>query len=159
MLTIRFWEIYDYSNREEITKWLHEYVSDGWWRRGGLHIAIIMARACGILGIVLIVVNFLGEGLSGNPIADGLFVGTIFSVGTIVVLVIWLIGYIFIKFTEAAFVRYVSQNVAYTSAIILKRAIKAKIDLGIMLMFALYMPVLYTFLQSFLCECSFTIVD
>jgi len=44
--------------------------------------------------------------------------------------------------------RYVSQNVSYTSAIILKRAVKAKLDLGIMFMCLVYMPVLFTLVQS-----------
>lgn len=41
-----------------------------------------------------------------------------------------------------------SQNVSYTSAIILKRAVKAKLDLGILLMCLVYMPVLFTLVQS-----------
>lgn len=48
--------------------------------------------------------------------------------------------------------RYVSQNVSYTSAIILKRAVKAKLDLGILLMTCLYLPVLYTLVQAVTCK-------
>ena len=73
-------------------------------------------------------------------------------VGACVVAVIWLIGYFGIRLTEAAFLRYVSQNVSYTSAIILKRAVKAKIDLGIVLVCVMYMPVLYTLMQSLIGE-------
>jgi hypothetical protein len=42
----------------------------------------------------------------------------------------------------------VSQNVSYTSAIILKRAVKAKLDLGVLLMSCLYLPVLYNLIQA-----------
>jgi hypothetical protein len=42
----------------------------------------------------------------------------------------------------------VSQNVSYTSAIILKRAVKAKLDLGLLLMSCLYLPVLYNLIQA-----------
>lgn len=50
--------------------------------------------------------------------------------------------------TESIFVKYVSQNVAYTSTIILKKVVKAKTDLGICLMVMIYPPVLYTLIQS-----------
>ena len=65
------------------------------------------------------------------------------------------IGYAFIRVTEASFIRYVSQNVAYTSMIILKRAVKAKLDLGLILLTALYMPLVYTMLEAMLCKCLF----
>lgn len=58
------------------------------------------------------------------------------------------LGYGFLRVTESAFIRYVSQNVSYGSILIIKRAVKAKVEIGILLMFALYMPVLYTFAQS-----------
>lgn len=48
--------------------------------------------------------------------------------------------------------RYVSQNVSYTSAIILKRAVKAKLDLGILLMCCIYMPVLFNLVQAVTCK-------
>ena len=43
---------------------------------------------------------------------------------------------------------YVSQNVSYTSAIILKRAVKAKLDLALLLMVCLYTPVVYMLVQA-----------
>jgi hypothetical protein len=46
----------------------------------------------------------------------------------------------------------VSQNVSYTSAIILKRAVKAKLDLGILLMCCIYMPVLFNLVQAVTCK-------
>jgi hypothetical protein len=48
----------------------------------------------------------------------------------------------------------VSQNVSYTASIILKRAVKAKIDLGVLLMVCLYMPVVFTLVQSVTCKSS-----
>jgi hypothetical protein len=152
LFTIRFWEISDYSNRIEITKWLHRYIADGWWRRGGLGIAISTAKGCVALGCCILVINAVSRNFSSQSITTGMVVGSIFFIGVTIVVVIWALGYMGIKFTEAAFVRYVSQNVAYTSAIILKRAVKAKIDLGILLMTSLYLPVLYTLLQSLLCK-------
>ena len=46
----------------------------------------------------------------------------------------WLLGSYGIRAAESSFVRYVSQNVSYTSMIILKRVIKAKVELGILTM-------------------------
>ena len=62
----------------------------------------------------------------------------------------WLLGSYGIRAAESSFVRYVSQNVSYTSMIILKRVIKAKVELGILIMLAVYMPSLYNFTQSFI---------
>ena len=49
---------------------------------------------------------------------------------------------------EAAFVQYVSQNVNYTSTIILKRVIKSKVELSLAILILLFMPVLYNWIQS-----------
>jgi hypothetical protein len=152
LFTIRFWEISDYSNRVEVTKWLHRYVSDGWWRRGGLGVAISMAKGCLFIGLCIVIINAVSRSFSADSIATGFVVGSVFYTGVVVVVTIWFLGYLAIRTTEKAFVRYVSQNVAYTSAIILKRAVKAKFDLGIMLVCALYVPVVYTLLQSMLCK-------
>lgn len=152
LFTIRFWEISDYSNRPEVTKWLHRYISDGWWRRGGLNVAISMAKGCIGMGICVLVIHSVSRNFASQSLSTGIVLGSIFYIGVVIVGTIWVLGYIGIKTTESAFVRYVSQNVAYTSAIILKRAVKAKIDLGIILMCSLYLPVVYTLLQSLLCK-------
>ena len=78
--------------------------------------------------------------------------GTVFLLGLSVTFTTWLLGYMGIRMTEAAFLRYVSQNVSYTSQIILKRAVKSKMELGILLMTLMYMPVLYTLAQSVIGE-------
>jgi hypothetical protein len=156
--TIRFWEIRDYSNRIEVTDWLHRYISDGWWRRGGLGVAISMAKGCIALGLMILILFAISRGLSTESLTTGVIQGSMFYLGAVVVIVIWVVGYLGIKITESAFVRYVSQNVAYTSAIILKRASKAKLDLGIILMVSLYLPVLYTLLQALLCKKHFLVV-
>ena len=152
LFTVRFWEISDFSNRPEVTKWLHKYISDGWWRRGGLNVAISMLKGVIGCGLLILVVNSISRGFSSESTSTGIVVGSVFYIGMIIVCVIWTLGYLGIKTTEAAFIRYVSQNVAYTSSIILKRAMKAKIDLGLMLMCAMFLPVTYTLLQSLLCE-------
>lgn len=148
LFTIRFWEISDYSNRAEIKAWLRKYIANGWWRRGGVSVAISMLQGCLGLGAVLLAISIISTGGSASTLPEPRIIGALVGVGIAVVLVIWVLGYFGIKTTEAAFVRYVSQNVSYTSAIILKRVVKAKIDVGLMLMTALFLPVLYTLLQS-----------
>ena len=173
MFLLTFWQISDYSNRSEIKVWLHKYISDGWWRRGGLNVATSMARGLLLLGLIMIAMNALATAAGVETIPESRILGAFFAVAASVIAVIWFLGYIGIRFTEASFVRYVSafihhslvlrlinifpshclnryvsQNVSYTSAIILKRAVKAKLDLGILLMSLIYMPVLFTLLQS-----------
>jgi Ran GTPase-activating protein (RanGAP) involved in mRNA processing and transport len=150
LLTVRFWEIHDYSNREEVKTWLQTYIADGWWRRGGLNIIINLTRALIALLLIIFVLYAIPNNLGGGSIPNALYLSTIFFVGIVILTVICLIGYYFIRITESSFTRYVSQNVAYTSAIILKRVVKAKIDLGIILLTALYMPLLYYSLQAML---------
>lgn len=105
LFTIYFWQISDYSNRSEIKKWLHKYISDGWWRRGGLNVAISMARGLIVMGLVLLAINALATQASVDTIPEGRIIGGFLAVALCVVLGIWLIGYIFIRFTEAAFIR------------------------------------------------------
>jgi hypothetical protein len=152
LFTIRFWEISDYSNRTEVKKWLAKYITDGWWRKGGAGVALSMLKGLAVMGGCLWLMFAISTQFTANSVPEGRIIGGTLAVGASVVAVIWVLGYIGIRLTEAAFVRYVSQNVAYTSAIILKRAVKAKIDLGILLMAAIYMPLLYTLMQSLIGE-------
>lgn len=152
LLLLRFWEIHDYSNREEVKVWLNQYIADGWWRKGGLNVFVSIARAS--VGLLLTLLTFyaIANGFGPGTFPDSLYMSSLAFVGIIIIAVIWLFGYAFIRITEASFVRYVSQNVAYTSAIILKRAVKAKIDLGLLLLSSLFVPLLYTMLQAMLCK-------
>ena len=63
-------------------------------------------------------------------------------------LIITMIGLFLMSFTNSAFQRYVSQNEAYTSIIILKKCIKAKVEIGLGLMLFLFVPVVYNLCQS-----------
>lgn len=140
--------LYACTIHPHIQAWLKKYIADGWWRRGGLGVALSMAQGLLLMALVLLAINALATQAAEVTLPETRIVGAFFAVGASVVFLIWIFGYIGIRFTEAAFVRYVSQNVSYTSAIILKRAVKAKLDLGILLMCCLYMPVLYTLIQS-----------
>lgn len=151
LFTIRFWEIHDYSNREEVKTWLNTYIADGWWRRGGLNIIMSISRALLALVLIILLLYAIPNNLGGGSIPNALYLSTIFFIGIVIIAVITLIGYYFIRITEASFTRYVSQNVAYTSAIILKRIVKAKIDIGLILLTSLYIPFLYFTLQAMLC--------
>jgi hypothetical protein len=106
LFTIRFWEISDFSNRAEIKVWLHKYVSDGWWRRGGLNVAISMSKGLLALGVILLAFNAFATQASAATFPENRIIGSCIAVGISVVFIIWLLGYIFIRFTEAAFVRY-----------------------------------------------------
>lgn len=103
--TLYFWQISDYSNRSEIKVWLHRYISDGWWRRGGLNVAISMGKGLLVMAVVLLVVNAFATQIAQETVPESRVVGGFLAVGVCVVLVIWFVGYVFIRFTEAAFVR------------------------------------------------------
>jgi hypothetical protein len=106
IFTFCFWQISDYSNRSEVKVWLHRYIADGWWRRGGLNVAISMGLGLLALALVLLIINAFATQLAAVTVPETRILGGFFVVGASVVLVIWLVGYIFIRFTEAAFVRY-----------------------------------------------------
>eukprot|EP01038_Epipyxis_sp_PR26KG_P005828 gene5828-8037_t len=146
--TLSYWEISDYSNRNEIRTWLTRYVADGWWRKGGLDIAIIMTKACFFMLLAILFVISLATQFSPKLFLDRRVFSSIFTTGVCVILVMWFLGYMGIRVTEAVFERYVSQNVSYTSSMILKRAVKAKVELGILFMVAMFMPLLYNQLKA-----------
>lgn len=154
LFTLRLWEIHDYSDREEVKKWLNRYIADGWWMRGGLNIATSTASICFAMALLILLMNTIANSMGADSISSGLLLSTAFAIGLSVTLVIWGMALAWIKTTEKTFLKYVSQNVAYTSVIILKRAVKAKFDIGIVLMVSLFVPVLYTLLQAQLSEYS-----
>ena len=71
-----------------------------------------------------------------------------FTLGGVVIGFITIMAISLIRSAENAFVRFVSQNVGYTSTMILKRVVKAKVEIGLSLMLTLYIPCLYVFLRS-----------
>lgn len=148
LFTIRFWEISDYSNRAEVREWLKNYVADGWWRRGGLYVAKYMAQGYLTLALVCYIIWLIANQFGPRSLPEARIIGAALAAFASVVFIVWVLGFVGIKFTESAFERYVSQNVSYTSSIILKRVLKAKTDMGFVLMCLLYMPVVYTLLQS-----------
>ena len=105
LFVLRFWQISDYSNRSEVKAWLHKYISDGWWRRGGLNVATSMASGLLVMGLVLLSMNCLATAASVATIPESRILGGLFVVSASVVGIIWLLGYIGIRFTEASFVR------------------------------------------------------
>ena len=143
--TIWYWEIKDFSDRKHMRKWMAMYVNDGWWRRGGLLFALYMA---GIYFSVIGFLFFMFEMATSFKPPDIRAVGAVFAVGLAVILGSTMFAFMGFRSAEVAFVRYVSQNVGYTSTIIMKRVVKAKTEIGLGLMFFVLIPALYTFTQG-----------
>lgn len=150
LFLLRYWEIQDYSNREEVKQWLKKHIADGWWRRGGINIPLSMLKGCFVLGIFVFLLYSMRHSFSNDSIPSGLYLSTITCIIGAILAITWFLGYTFLKTTEHFFLRYVSQNVAYTSAIVLKRILKSKIEVGLVLIIALFMPLLYILMQSLL---------
>lgn len=148
LFTVYMWHIGDFSDNKEVQRWVRDYVAVGWWKRGGLRLAQSILRGLIALTVFVYFLFALSQEFSAQAIPTGQMMGSVLCIGASVLIIIWFIGYRLFKVTEALFERYVSQNVNYTSLIILKRIVKSKLELGYMLMFLLYAPVLYTFLQS-----------
>jgi predicted neutral ceramidase superfamily lipid hydrolase len=135
-----------------VKSWLSNYVADGWWRRGSLTILISLTKAIALLASAILILYAIPNNFGSGSIPSALYLSSMALVALVIITVLWAIGYASIKLTEASFLRYVSQNVAYTSAIILKRAVKAKVDIGLILLTALYIPLIYTMLQATICK-------
>ena len=144
---LRLWEITDYTDRSVVRKWLKMYIADGWLRRGGLHIIISMLKACIVMFILMYGMYQISQ-QSSIDLPGPLVFGTVFSTIAVTVTVIFLLSVVAIKAAEDSFLQYVSQNVNYTSTIILKRVIKSKVESCLCLIIFLYMPVLYTMMKS-----------
>jgi Ran GTPase-activating protein (RanGAP) involved in mRNA processing and transport len=146
-LLLRLWEVTDYTDRKIVRKWLKMYIADGWWYRGGVHIIVSMTKACVLLFIMMYGMYQISQ-QSSIDLPGPLVFGTVFSTILCAIIVIFLLSVVLIKSAEESFLQYVSQNVNYTSTIILKRVIKAKIECCLCLIVFLYMPVLYTLMKS-----------
>ena len=150
LFTIRFWEIKDYTDRKEIREWLRLNIADGWWRRGLAIFLWSLMKATFIMSLFFVFVFGLARQFTVNAIPTAPMVGGGVALFISISLLYYAIGYVGMAASENVFVRYVSQNVSYTSQIIIKRVIKSKIDIGIMVMFAVYMPALRVFAEGFL---------
>ena len=149
LYTFGLWEIKDYTDTHEVQRWLKAYVADGWYRRGGLNLAYCITKGFIAMSLfVLILWSISNQLASPASVPTMSMLSLSMALYLSVLSILWFIGYRALKATEGAFIRYVSQNVAYTSAIILKRVVKSKLETGIVLMFLLYMPALYVFMQS-----------
>lgn len=147
--TLGMWEIKDYSDRKEIREWMREYVADGWWRRGLFNTVLRLGQGCFAMLAFSFGLFAVARGLNVNSLPEDATVGCALAIVTSVLATAWVVGYMALRATEVTFVRYVSQNVSYTSSIILKRVVKAKVNIGLCFMLILYMPALHIFVQSF----------
>jgi hypothetical protein len=147
--TLFYWEFHDFTDRKDVSRWLLDFVADGWWRRGGVRLLWWISKAVLIVGAVALFLYVFSRQFSiSSSLPNPTILGVSLVVGIVVVAGTWLIVYFFLRITESIFVRYVSQNVSYGSVLILKRVIKAKVEIGVSFLLALYMPVLSTFTQS-----------
>ncbi len=93
LFTLRFWQISDYSNRNEVKKWLGRYITDGWWRKGGLGVAISMGRAVVVMGLCLWLLLAVSTQFNNNSTPDPRILGSTIAIGISVVFIVWLLGY------------------------------------------------------------------
>lgn len=100
-----FWQIHDYSNRDEVKRWLHKYISDGWWRRGGMNVALSTLKGIVILLAVFLAMNTLATQATPVAVPESRIIGSLVAMTVSVVFIIWFLGYWCIRFTESAFVR------------------------------------------------------
>ena len=147
--TLGMWEIKDYTDRREIREWMREYIADGWWRRGLLRTVARLGMGCFAMLSFAFGLFAVARQLNVNSLPESAMVGCSLAIITSILATAWVVGYMALRSTEETFVRYVSQNVSYTSSIILKRVVKVKVNIGLIFMLILYMPALHIFMQSF----------
>ena len=111
-------------------------------------VAVNTLRGLLMLAFVVFVLYASAHQFNASALPDSRVVGSFLGLLCCVVTIVWILGYFYIRGTEMAFVRYVSQNVSYTSAMILKKAVKTKVEIGILLMLIVFTPVCYNLLQS-----------
>jgi len=148
LFTLKFWEIKDYTDRRDVRQWLARNIADGWWRRGLAVFTWSMIKGLLFMGCFALLMFAMARQFNVNSTPTASMLGGAVAIFASTVGVIYTIGYIGMKASESVFVRYVSQNVSYTSSIILKRVVKSKVDIGIMLMFMVYMPALRAFAEG-----------
>ena len=148
LFTFKFWEMRDYTNRFEMEAWLKRYATRKWWRVGGFNVMWAMIKATLLFSLFVLFLyalckQFVPKGVPGTEM-----VGAAVAISLMVTLIVTLLALFFLSFANSAFMRYVSQNEAYTSIIILKKCVKVKVELGLALLLCLFLPVLYTLTQS-----------
>lgn len=173
LLTLKTWQIRDYTNREDVKQFIMDYIQDRWFLRGGVKILGFMIMACAVVVGVLASLYAISQQNDYNA-PPPIVLGTVGCVCLSAILGIFFLGtpihffsftflpslplpaYFIRKAAEAVFVQYVSQNVNYTSAIILKRVVKSKVELAIVTVVLIFLPVIYTLFRSLMSMLSFS---
>ena len=109
-----------------------------------------MGRAVLSVSLFMLTIYIVSRQFSPSSLPTGTAMLAAFTVGVCVVVVITLLSMSLIRSAEMAFTRYVSQNVGYTSTMILKRVVKAKVEIGLTFLMLMYIPALNIFVQSFI---------
>ena len=107
-----------------------------------------MIKACFGVNIGLCILYVVSRQFNQTSFPTATMIAGACTLSACIIIVVTLLAVALIRSAESAFVRYVSQNVGYTSTMILKRVVKAKVEIGLALMLLIYTPALYTFLQS-----------
>jgi Ran GTPase-activating protein (RanGAP) involved in mRNA processing and transport len=148
VFTLKMWQILDWTDRSEVRTWLGRYIADGWWRKGGFMVAVNIFMSILAVLVAYYLIFAIAREVDINAIPEARVAGGVVVTVVCAVCTVWFIGYCGIRATEIAFIRYVSQNVSYTSVMVLKKAVKAKIEVGFSLMIVVFCPVLYNLTQS-----------
>ena len=148
LFTLKYWEIQDYTHRKEVREWMKDHVIDGWYRRGLFTFVSSLGRGAAVMIGIVLASYIIAHQFTYNSIPEARMLGAGLTIVGSILLIGAFLGFFGIYSAESVFTRYVSQNVSYTSSIILKRVVKAKVNIGLLLMMLVYTPALYVFLQA-----------
>ena len=148
LFTFSFWELSDYTNRFEMERWLKLYATRKWWRVGGFNVMFAMMRGTLIMSLLVLFVYALCKQFVPKAVPETEMVGGAVALSLMMSLIVTLLALWLLWFANSAFKRYVSQNEAYTSIIILKKCVKVKVEIGLGILLCLFVPVLYTLCQA-----------
>ena len=175
LFTFSFWELSDYTNRFEMERWLKRYATPKWWRVGGFNVMFAMMRGTLIMSLLVFFLYALCKQFVPKAVPETEMVGGAVALSLMLSFIVTLLALFLLWFANSAFQRcvspcrcrlscvllthrhppsmhdarsYVSQNEVYTSIIILKKCIKVKVEMGLGLLWCLFLPVVYTLCKA-----------
>lgn len=146
LFTILYWEILDYADKMEVSKWLRQYATNLWLRTGGVYSLFLVLMMISVFYVSFVFVLAMSNEFQFSPFfySNTIYFLTLISVS---VLILSWISILISLFLVRLIYSYFS-SINYDKTLILKQLTKSKVEIGIALMLILYMPIFYEFIQA-----------
>ena len=76
LFTLSFWHVKNYTNREDMDRWLKTYAGRFWWLIGGLNVFWSVSKACVVFSGLVFLLFCIAKGFNSSSVPESYIIGT-----------------------------------------------------------------------------------